>query len=39
MKDGKPRSETKRFSGDREAVRRLSVEHALKGVLALLARQ
>jgi nicotinamide-nucleotide amidase len=36
MKDGKPRSETKRFSGDREAVRRQSVEHALKGVLALL---
>jgi len=36
MKDGKPRSETKRFFGDREAVRRLSVEHALKGVLALL---
>jgi nicotinamide-nucleotide amidase len=36
MKDGKPRSETKRFSGDREAVRRLSVEHALKGALALL---
>jgi len=36
MKDGKPRAETKRFSGDREAVRRLSVEHALKGVLALL---
>jgi nicotinamide-nucleotide amidase len=38
-KDGKARSETKRFSGDREAVRRLSVEHALKGVLALLARR
>ena len=37
MKDGKPRSETKRFPGDREAVRRASVEHALKGVLALLA--
>jgi nicotinamide mononucleotide (NMN) deamidase PncC len=36
MKDGKPRSETKRFSGDRESVRRQSVEHALKGVLALL---
>jgi nicotinamide-nucleotide amidase len=36
MKDGKPRSESKRFSGDREAVRRQSVEHALKGVLALL---
>jgi nicotinamide-nucleotide amidase len=38
-KDAAPRSETKRFPGDREAVRRLSVEHALKGVLALLARQ
>jgi nicotinamide-nucleotide amidase len=37
MKGGRPRSETKRFSGDREAVRRLSVEHALQGVLALLA--
>ena len=36
MKDVKPRSETKRFTGDREAVRRLSVEHALKGVLVLL---
>ena len=36
MKDGKPRSETMRFSGDRESVRRQSVEHALKGVLALL---
>lgn len=36
MKDGKPRSETKRFSGDRESVRRQSVEHALRGVLALL---
>jgi len=37
-KDGAPRSETKRYAGDREAVRRQSVEHALKGVLALLAR-
>jgi nicotinamide-nucleotide amidase len=36
MRDGKPRSETKRFSGDRESVRRQSVEHALRGVLALL---
>ncbi len=36
MKGGKPRSETVRFAGDREAVRRQSVEHALKGVLALL---
>jgi len=38
MKDGNPRSETKRFPGDREGVRRASVEHALKGVLALLER-
>jgi nicotinamide-nucleotide amidase len=38
-KAGKPRSETKHFRGDREAVRRQSVEHALKGVLALLAHQ
>jgi nicotinamide-nucleotide amidase len=38
IKEGKPRSETRHFPGDREAVRRLSVEHALKGVLALLAR-
>jgi nicotinamide-nucleotide amidase len=37
MKGGKPLSETKRYSGDREAVRRQSVEHALKGVLAMLA--
>ena len=39
MKDSKPRSETKRYSGDREAVRRRSVEYALKGVLALLAKK
>jgi nicotinamide-nucleotide amidase len=32
------RAETRRFPGDREAVRRRSVEHALKGVLALVAR-
>jgi len=38
MKGGRPRSESKRFPGDREAVRRQSVEHALRGVLALLAR-
>ncbi len=35
-KDDTPRSETRKFSGDREAVRRQSVEHALRGVLALL---
>ena len=32
-KGRKPRSETLRFRGDREAVRRKSVEHALRGVL------
>jgi nicotinamide-nucleotide amidase len=32
-KGRKARSETRRFSGDREAVRRKSVEHALRGVL------
>jgi len=39
MKGGRPRSEAQRYSGDREAVRRQSVEHALKGVLAMLARR
>jgi len=38
-KNGKPHSETKRYAGDREAVRRQSVEHALKGVLELIAPQ
>jgi nicotinamide-nucleotide amidase len=38
VQDGAPRAETQRFSGDREAVRRQSVEHALKGVLAMLAQ-
>jgi nicotinamide-nucleotide amidase len=38
MKGARPRSESKRFPDDREAVRRQSVEHALRGVLALLAR-
>ena len=33
------RSQTRRFAGDREAVRRRSVEHALKGVLGTLARR
>ncbi len=37
MKDNAPRTETQRYKGDREAVRRQSVERALKGVLALLA--
>src|SRR4029079_6796918 len=32
----RPRSETRHFPGDREAVRRASVVHALKGVLAAL---
>jgi nicotinamide-nucleotide amidase len=34
---GGVRSETRRYAGDREAVRRQSVERALEGVLALLA--
>jgi len=38
-KGAAPRSETRHFPGGREAVRRLSVEHALRGVLALLARR
>jgi len=38
MKDGKPRSETKRFSGDREAVRRQSVIVALEGVLEMVGK-
>jgi len=35
-KAGPPRAETRHFKGDREAVRRQSVEHALAGVLELL---
>ena len=35
-KKGKLKSATKRFAGDRESVRRQSVEHALEGVLAIL---
>lgn len=33
---GEPRSETRRFEGDRESVRRQSVVHALEGVMRLL---
>ena len=36
-KQGKLASETKRFAGDRESVRRQSVARALQGVIALLA--
>ena len=36
FKDGAPKSETQQFAGDREAVRKQSVEHALKGILLLL---
>ncbi|HZS67866.1 MAG TPA: nicotinamide-nucleotide amidohydrolase family protein [Burkholderiales bacterium] len=36
LKGAAARSETRRFSGDREAVRRQSVERALAGVLELL---
>jgi nicotinamide-nucleotide amidase len=35
--DGELKSETRHFAGDREAVRRQSVIHALTGVLAQLA--
>ena len=35
-KQGAVRAETKHFSGDREAVRRQSVEYSLAGVLQLL---
>jgi nicotinamide-nucleotide amidase len=38
VKNGEPRSETLHFAGDREAVRRQSVEHALRGILFLLDR-
>ena len=36
--DGEPIAETLHFAGDREAVRKQSVERALEGVLALLNR-
>jgi len=36
FKDGTPKSETQQFAGDREAVRKQSVEHALNGILSLL---
>jgi nicotinamide-nucleotide amidase len=35
-KDGALESETRHFAGDREAVRKQSVEHALRGILRLL---
>jgi nicotinamide-nucleotide amidase len=38
-KGGATRAQTVRFRGDRDAVRRLSVERALKGVLALIVRR
>jgi nicotinamide-nucleotide amidase len=34
LRDGEPDTETCRFKGDREAVRRLSVIHAIKGLLS-----
>ena len=36
VKDGALRAETRHLSGDREAVRRQSVAHALEGVLAMI---
>ena len=35
-KDGTLKSETRHFAGDRESVRKQSVEHALGGILRLL---
>jgi nicotinamide-nucleotide amidase len=35
---GRISGETRRFSGGRQSVRRKSVEHALKGALALIER-
>ena len=37
VKNGATRAETRRFAGNREAVRRRSAGHALKGILAVLA--
>lgn len=36
LRGGMPTTETRRFSGDREAVRRQSVQHALRGLLRRL---
>lgn len=36
VKNGEPKSATKRFNGDREAVRRQAVRFALQGILDLL---
>ena len=36
LKDGEAIAETRHFAGDREAVRRLTVERALAGVLGLI---
>jgi len=36
IKNGEPKSVTKRFNGDREAVRRQAVRFALEGLLGLL---
>jgi nicotinamide-nucleotide amidase len=36
VKDGVPESETRHFVGDRQSVRKQSVEHALNGILRLL---
>ncbi len=36
LRGGMPTAETRRFSGDREAVRRQSVRHALRGLLRRL---
>ncbi len=36
VKNGEPKSATRRFKGDREAVRRAAVKTALEGILGLL---
>ena len=36
VKDGAPRAETRHFAGDREAVRRQSVAHALRVLIGMI---
>jgi len=38
LKDARPRTETRHFAGDREAVRRQAVVHALQGLLEMVER-
>ena len=39
LRNGEPAAETRHFAGDREVVRRQSVERALAGLLALIEQQ